>query len=69
LKCLGNFLPGTNLWQRGTFAVTEACAGDAPGSENPTRTCAEFLATSERAREQWRLEAEFVAFESLDWAH
>jgi hypothetical protein len=49
--------------------VTEACAGDAPGSENPTRTCAEFLATSERAREQWRLEAEFVAFESLDWAH
>jgi adenosine deaminase/adenosine deaminase CECR1 len=64
-----SFLPGTGLWKSGTFAVTEACAGDALGSDDPTRTCAEFLASSERAREQWRLEAEFVTFESLDWAH
>jgi adenosine deaminase/adenosine deaminase CECR1 len=62
-----SFLPGAGLWQPGTFAVTEACAGDAPGSENPTRACADFLASSERAREQWRLEAEFVAFEALSW--
>ncbi len=64
-----SFLPGAGLWQQGTFAVTQACAGDAPGSENPTHGCAEFLASSERAREQWRLEAEFVVFESMGWAH
>jgi adenosine deaminase/adenosine deaminase CECR1 len=64
-----SFLPGAGLWRPGTFAVTEACAADALGSENPTRACADFLASSERAREQWRLEAEFVAFESLSWAH
>jgi hypothetical protein len=63
-----SFLPGAGLWQPGTFTVTEACASDAPGSENPTRACAEFLASSERAQEQWRLEAKFVAFEALEWA-
>jgi hypothetical protein len=63
-----SFLPGAGLWQPGTFAVTEACAGDAPGSENPTRACAGFLASSERAQELWRLEAEFVAFEAMEWA-
>jgi adenosine deaminase/adenosine deaminase CECR1 len=64
-----SFLPGAGLWQSGTVAVTEACAGDSLGSENPTRACADFLASSERAQEQWRLEAELVAFESLGWAH
>jgi hypothetical protein len=64
-----SFLPGANLWQPGTFAVTEACAGNALGSENPKRACADFLASSERAQEQWRLEAELLAFESLSWAH
>ena len=64
-----SFLPGAGLWQQGTFAVTQACPGDAPGSENPTRSCAEFLASSKRAREQWRLEAEFVVFESMGWTH
>jgi hypothetical protein len=64
-----SFLPGGNLWQPGTFALTQACATDVPGAENPTRECAAFLASSERAREQWRLEAEFTAFETLDWAH
>jgi len=64
-----SFLPGTGLWQPGSFAVMEACACDVLGFRNPTLTCAEFLASSERAREQWRLEAEFVTFESLGWAH
>jgi adenosine deaminase/adenosine deaminase CECR1 len=64
-----SFLPGTGLWQPGTFAVMEACASDFLGFKNPTRSCAKFLASSERAREQWRLEAEFVMFESLIWAH
>jgi adenosine deaminase/adenosine deaminase CECR1 len=65
-----SFLPGANLWQQpGAFAMTPACASDTPGSKNPTRACADFLASSERAREQWRLEAEFVDFETLGWAH
>lgn len=62
-----SFLPGASLWRQGSFEVTEACAGDSVGTENPSSACTEFLATSERAREQWRLEAEFVAFETLDW--
>jgi adenosine deaminase/adenosine deaminase CECR1 len=62
-----SFLPGASLWQPGTFALAEACAGNTPGSENPTQACADFLASSERAQEQWRFEAEFVAFEALSW--
>jgi len=62
-----SFLPGANLWQPGTFVLTPACESDSPGSQNPSRACAEFLASSERAREQWRLEAEFVVFEALSW--
>jgi adenosine deaminase/adenosine deaminase CECR1 len=64
-----SFLPGTGLWQPASFAVTEACAGDVLGSRSPTLTCAEFLESSERARVQWHLEAEFVVFESLRWVH
>jgi hypothetical protein len=64
-----SFLPGAGLWQPGTFAVTGACAGDVLGSESRTPACADFLASSERAREQWRLEAELVDFEKLGWAH
>jgi adenosine deaminase/adenosine deaminase CECR1 len=63
-----SFLPGANLWKPGGFALTQACASDNPGSGSPTRACAEFLSSSERAREQWRLEAEFAAFEALDGA-
>ncbi len=63
-----SFLPGASLWQPGGFALTRACADDVPGAASPTRACAEFLASSERAREQWRLEAELSAFEALDWA-
>jgi adenosine deaminase/adenosine deaminase CECR1 len=64
-----SFLPGASLWQPGSFAVTQACAGDVLGSESPTGGCADFLASNERARVQWRLEAEFVAFETLNWVH
>jgi len=62
-----SFLPGASLWQPGTFEVTEACARDSIGAEKPSPACAEFLLSSERAKEQWRLEAEFTAFETLDW--
>ena len=42
---------------------------DALDTENPTCACADFLASSERAQEQWRPEAELVDFENLSWAH
>jgi adenosine deaminase/adenosine deaminase CECR1 len=65
-----SFLPGASLWQQpGAFAPTPACASDTLGSKHPTRACADFLASSERAREQWRLEAELVDFETLNWVH
>jgi len=65
-----SFLPGASLWQQpGTFRLTPACASDTPGSGSPTPACADFLAASERAREQWRLEAELADFETLNWAH
>jgi len=63
-----SFLPGANLWAPGGFELTPACAGERPGAREPSPACAEFLASSQRAREQWRLEAEFADFERLDWA-
>ena len=63
-----SFLPGLSLWRRhDPFEAVEACAGVPLGSPSPPSTCATFLTSSERAREQWRLEAQFVAFEALDW--
>jgi hypothetical protein len=40
-----------------------ACAGDAAGAEKPSRGCQTFLVANERARVQWKLEAEFAMFE------
>jgi adenosine deaminase/adenosine deaminase CECR1 len=63
-----SFLPGRSLWRRhDPFAVVEDCEGSSPGSSSPASTCAAFLTSSERAREQWRLEAELAAFEALGW--
>ena len=62
------FLPGDSLWRTAApFAPREACAGIAPGAGEPAGACAAFLATSEKARAQWRLEAEFAQFEALPW--
>ena len=63
-----SFLPGESLWQRyDSLEIAEACAGTLPQSSAPSATCAALLASSDRAREQWRLEAELAAFEALDW--
>jgi hypothetical protein len=63
-----SFLPGQSLWrQQDPPVVVEACAGSTLGSPSTDSACAAFLASSERAREQWRLETELVAFEALDW--
>jgi hypothetical protein len=59
-----SFLPGASLWSdvRKPTVVRE-CTGDRPASV-PGPSCMKFLNTSEKAREQWRLEHRFVDFES-----
>lgn len=62
------FLPGASLWQGvAPFTAVAACAGDAPGIAQPSPPCRDFLASSERATEQWRLEREFADFEATAW--
>jgi adenosine deaminase len=60
-----SFLPGQSLWAetKGTFRPVAACATGPLGAEKPTDGCTKFLAASERAKEQWKLEAEFARFE------
>jgi adenosine deaminase len=60
-----SFLPGGSLWAstKGAFRQVGACAGDAAGSDKRSAACSKFLAASERAREQWKLEKEFAEFE------
>jgi hypothetical protein len=61
------FLPGDSLWREiASFAPREPCTG-ALGSAEPAPACRDFLAQSEKARAQWRLEAAFAAFEAMDW--
>ncbi len=59
-----SFLPGQSLWTdtKLVFRMTPPCAGDA-AVEKPSAACQAFLAASERARMQWKLEAEFAKFE------
>jgi len=60
-----SFLPGESLWAvtRPAFRPVAACAAGVAGAAQPSDACAKFLAASARAREQWKLEAEFAAFE------
>ena len=60
-----SFLPGPSLWAdtKGGFRAAPACLGDALGTAKPSAACARFLAASQRAREQWKLEAGFADFE------
>jgi adenosine deaminase len=59
-----SFLPGQSLWAdtKLVFRMTPACASDAALGK-PSAGCEEFLAASERARMQWKLETEFAKFE------
>ncbi|MEA5470961.1 adenosine deaminase [Spirulina sp. 06S082] len=62
-----SFIGGDSLWQSPNFStMIDACADDVPGG-TLSRECNEFLQTSDRAREQWRLEVEFTEFENLSW--
>jgi adenosine deaminase len=60
------FLPGKSLWEkRDVFTRTgAACAKDTPGSEKPSKSCADFLKANEKAQQQWELERRFRKFES-----
>ena len=57
-----SFLPGASLWaDTKTFRMVSACA--ASPTDKPSAACEKFLAGSERAHMQWKLEEEFASFE------
>ena len=60
-----SFLPGRSLWTdtKLVFRMAPACVSDPAGTEKPSGGCEQFLAASERARLQWKLEGEFGRFE------
>lgn len=58
-----SFLPGESLW-RADGTVSAACSVDVLGVERPSRPCSAMLATSAKAREQWRLESALQRFEA-----
>ena len=60
------FLPGPSLWTTIGQPVTACVPTDTMGiGDTPNAECAAFLATSERAQMQWKLEGRFLAFESM----
>ncbi len=63
-----SFLPGASLWrERDVFKkAASACASDTLGGEKPSPACADFLKSSEKARQQWELERRFRVFESTN---
>ncbi len=59
------FLPGDSLWTGPHgFQPVSACTGQVLGGPSPDRACAGFLAGSEKARLQWRLEGQLAAFDA-----
>jgi adenosine deaminase len=61
-----SFLPGSSLWNApDTFTrVSSACSQDPLGSERVSSRCADFLASNEKAAQQWELERRFRLFEA-----
>lgn len=61
-----SFLPGASLWSRADSftALAAACSKDSLGAEKTSSSCAAFLKSSEKARQQWELESRFREFES-----
>ncbi|MGA7557968.1 MAG: adenosine deaminase [Terriglobales bacterium] len=62
------FIPGASLWSDGRELRRVAACTDDSGSDNasgdrPSRTCAKWIGTNERARVQWQLERAFAEFE------
>lgn len=61
-----SFLAGASLWrERERFnSPVPPCAHDTLGTQHPSQSCAGFLQSSERARQQWDLERRFLSFEA-----
>jgi adenosine deaminase len=58
-----SFLPGESLWKDGRDFRKMAVCGDDNGPRGVSEKCEKFLASSERARVQWKLEKAFADFE------
>ena len=59
------FLPGTSLWADARkFKPVPQCARDLQMTSGVSDGCKRYLAASEKAQLQWKLEEEFKAFES-----
>ena len=61
-----SFLPGASLWRDPDVfrQVVSGCSQDKDISAEPSSTCAAFLGSSEKARQQWELERRFAAYEA-----
>jgi hypothetical protein len=61
-----SFLRGQGLWRDpGRYAAAEPACAAALGRETPPPgPCADLIAASDKAREQWRLERRFALFEA-----
>lgn len=59
-----SFLPGASLWRAPeAFTMSPACAGEALKAEPSSAACRRLLDGSEKARVEWKEEAEFSRFE------
>jgi adenosine deaminase len=59
-----SFLPGESLWRADAPGmIGAACGGADPADVAPSGACGRLVAASEKAREEWRLEHAFAAFE------
>ncbi len=60
------FLRGASLWSDARQFRRAACQSDRPGAPDDSLSpaCRQFLQHSDRARLQWKLESDLVAFES-----
>jgi adenosine deaminase len=60
-----SFIPGDSLWGDGRESHrAEACADDQPSKHRISGRCLKWMATSERAKVQWQMEAAFAEFET-----
>lgn len=59
------FLSGTSLWSDPhRFTPVHECSNDKPFANQVSGACQKFLNSSEKAREQWKLEHRFTDFEA-----
>ena len=58
-----SFLPGKSLWAEVRDARLVGDCAAVAGRATPSKKCSEFLDANEKARAQWELEQQFMAFE------